>query len=173
MYRAQGASCPACHAAMTLVPTTLSMWGCYSCGGVWLGPEAAVHVMRGLGDEVEQNLAAASVETSRKSLHPAPDSGSRECSTCGLVMARLRVGDVVIDSCATHGSFFDRDEVQAVIDACRRMRRRNDEGPGLGELALAVVDVVGAGASKVLAMTFAALAEEFDAFPKLPKDKDK
>jgi Zn-finger nucleic acid-binding protein len=156
---------------MTLVPTTLSMWGCFTCGGVWLGPEAAVHVMRGLGDEVEQNLAAASIETSRKSLHPAPDSGSRECSTCGLVMEHLRVRDVIIDSCPTHGSFFDRDEVQAVIAACRQLRNRQQDGPGFGALALQVVDTVEAGASKLFKLMFAALAEEFDAFPKLPKDK--
>ena len=170
MYRTHGASCPSCHAAMTLLPTTLSMWGCFRCGGVWLGPEAAVHVMRGLGDEVEQNLAAASIETSRRSLHPAPDSGSRECSTCGLVMAHLQVGDIVIDSCATHGSFFDRDEVQAVIDACRRMRKRQ-EHPGVADLAREMVGSVGAGASKLFRATFAALADEFDAFPKLPKDE--
>ena len=171
MYRAQGASCPACHAAMTLVPTTLSMWGCMACGGVWLGPEAAVHVMRGLGDEVERNLEAASVETSRRSLHPAPESAFRECSTCGLVMEHLRVGDAVIDSCPTHGSFFDRDEVKAVIAACRRLRNRQQEGPGFGALALQAVDVMGAGASKLFKLMFDALAEEFDAFPKLPKDK--
>jgi len=172
MYRAHGASCPSCHDAMTLLPTTLSMWGCYGCGGVWLGPEAAVHVMRGLGDDVERNIAAASVDLSRRSLHPPPSGGSRECSTCGLEMAHLRVGDIVIDSCPTHGSFFDRDEVEAVVKACRRMRQRQ-ENPGLGELALEMVNALGAGVSKVLGLAFAELAEEFDAFPKLPKDKDK
>ncbi|MEA2748031.1 MAG: Transcription factor zinc-finger [Myxococcales bacterium] len=169
MYRSHGASCPSCHNALTPLPTTLSMWGCFACGGVWLGPEAAVHVMRGLGDEVEQNLAAASVETARRSFVPAPDSGSRECPTCGLVMSHLPVGDIVIDSCPTHGSFFDRDEVQAVVDACRRLRRRQE--PGLGNLAREFVEDLSSGASKVVGATFAALAEEFDAFPKLPKDK--
>lgn len=169
MYRSHGATCPSCHHALTPLPTTLSMWGCFTCGGVWLGPEAAVHVMRGLGDEVEQNLAAASVETSRRSFVPAPDSGSRECPTCGLVMAHLPVGNITIDSCATHGSFFDRDEVQGVIDACRRLRQR--QTPSLGNDAREFVEALSAGAGKVLGATFAALAEEFDAFPKLPKDK--
>jgi Zn-finger nucleic acid-binding protein len=169
MYRSHGAACPSCHNALTTLPTTLSMSGCFTCGGVWLGPEAAVHVLRGLGDEVEKNLAAASVETARRSFVPAPDSGSRECPTCGLVMSRLSVDDVTIDSCPTHGSFFDRDEVQAVVDACRRARRR--QSPGFGNLALDFVDTLSTGASKVLGATFAALAEELDAFPKLPKEK--
>lgn len=170
MYRSHGASCPSCHNALAPLPTTLTMWGCFACGGVWLGPEAAVHVMRGLGDEVEKNLAAASVDTSRRSLHPAPDSGSRECPTCGLVMSHLQVADLVIDSCPTHGSFFDRDEVKAVVDVCRRLRKRQ-VSPGFGDLAREFVDTLSAGASKVVGATFAALAEEFDAFPKLPKDK--
>ena len=145
------------------------MWGCFTCGGVWLGPEAAVHVMRGLSDEVERDLAAASIETARRSLVPAPDSGSRECPTCGLVMSHLQVGDIVIDSCPTHGSFFDRDEVQSVVDACRRLRKR--QSPSLGNDAREFVEGLSAGAAKVVGLTFAALAQAFDAFPKLPKDK--
>ncbi len=130
MYRSHGASCPSCHGALTPLPTTLTMWGCFTCSGVWLGPEAAVHVLRGLGDEVEKDLAAASAETERRSFAPAPDSGSRECSICGLVMAHVLVSEIVIDSCPTHGCFFDRDE-------CKRLSMRAGGSANAGSPASA------------------------------------
>jgi len=78
---------------------------------MWLGPEATVHVMRGLGDALEHDVAALSEDTARRSLVPSVDSGVRTCPTCNLVMSRLEVGAVTIDSCATHGTWFDRHEV--------------------------------------------------------------
>ncbi len=61
MYRGAGGRCPACEGALAqLTGTTLPLAGCAACGGVWLGPEAAVHVMRGLGDHVDVELARAS-----------------------------------------------------------------------------------------------------------------
>lgn len=166
MYRSHAGSCPSCGSTLTPLPTTLTMSGCFACGGVWLGPDAAVHVLRGLGDELEESVAAASAETARRSTAPSPDSGARECPTCGLVMARLPVGDVVLDSCATHGSFFDRDEVQAVTEACRRLRKRH--APGLANDLRDFVGGIKNATARMVGKTFAALADELDAVPKPP-----
>ncbi len=79
--------------------------------------------MRGLGDSVEGELAHASEDAARISLTPAPDSGARSCPVCNLVMARLVVTGVTVDSCVTHGTWFDRDEVTRVVKACSRLRK--------------------------------------------------
>jgi hypothetical protein len=86
-------------------------------------------------------------------------------------MARLPVGEVVLDSCATHGSFFDRDEVQAVIAACRRLRKRH--APGLTNDLRDFVGGITSATSRVIGKTFAVLADEFDAFLKQPKPDDR
>lgn len=102
--------------------------GCPTCGGVWLGPDATMHIMQGLGDAVEEELSAASLDLGRRSLHPAaPDSGARGCPTCGVVMARVPVGSVTVDSCPAHGTFFDRDEIVSVVSAVHRVRADHEQ----------------------------------------------
>ncbi|MDB4941070.1 MAG: hypothetical protein JWP97_604 [Labilithrix sp.] len=96
---------------------------------MWLGPDATIHVMRGLDDEVEHEVAAVSRDAARRSLHPpGPDSGARACPICGLTMGRLPVARVMVDSCPTHGTWFDREEVGRVVSACRRLRAAQDPG---------------------------------------------
>ncbi len=99
------------------------MEGCEACGGVWLGPDAAVHVLRGLGDELEREIARASgsVETRAVAVRPA-DPGQRACPTCAQLMGRLTVGATVVDSCPAHGTWFDPLEIAEVIKACGALR---------------------------------------------------
>ena len=127
MYRGSAEPCPACEGTLEMLHAMVPVSGCRTCGGVWLGPDATMHVLQGLGDEVETEVAALSVDSARRSLHPAgPDSGARGCPTCGLIMQRLPVSSTMIDSCPTHGTFFDRDEVVHVVRACRRLRAHPD-----------------------------------------------
>ena len=102
------------------------MEGCEACGGVWLGPDAAVHVLRGLGDEREREIArvTASLEMRVVAARPA-DPGARGCPTCAQVMGRLTVGATVVDSCPAHGAWFDRREIGEIIVACGALRKRH------------------------------------------------
>ena len=126
MYRGDGGRCPACGSALAqLTGTMLPVSGCAACGGLWLGPDAAVHVMQGLGDQVDVELARASATVARTSIVPGPDSGMRACPACGLAMARLAIRDVIVDSCAAHGTWFDRGEVEAVEMACSKLRKQH------------------------------------------------
>ena len=159
MYRGQTSSCPSCGSALAGLPSTLPVSGCHTCGGMWLGPEASVHIMRGLGDALEQDVAALSEETARRSLVPSVDSGVRSCPTCSLVMARLVVGEVTVDSCATHGTWFDRDEVGHVARVCRRLRAEQHPGPVMSAVR-AVTDVV----DRVVMGPFVALEQVVDAW---------
>lgn len=128
MYRGRTFACPSCGSALEGLRSTLPVAGCLRCGWMWLGPEATVHVMRGLGDALEHDVAALSEDTARRSLVPSVDSGVRTCPTCNLVMSRLEVGAVTIDSCATHGTWFDRHEVGHVARLCRKLRAEQHTG---------------------------------------------
>jgi Zn-finger nucleic acid-binding protein len=98
-------------------------FGCNACGGLWLEPEAAVHVMQGLGDALDSELAATSKNQSRVSKSPAPpDAGSRACPRCAQPMMRVVVGETTVDTCAAHGTWFDKNELDGVVAACRKMR---------------------------------------------------
>jgi Zn-finger nucleic acid-binding protein len=147
MYRGHTAPCPACSGALSPLRSAVPLSGCVSCGGMWLGPEASVHIMRGLGDALEKDVEALSADTARRSLAPVPDSGARACPTCNLVMARLVVARVTIDSCATHGTWFDPKEVENVAKACRELRRVQHPGvmmSAVNAVTGAVEQVVGA-----------------------------
>ncbi|MBS2014874.1 MAG: zf-TFIIB domain-containing protein [Deltaproteobacteria bacterium] len=119
MYRSNAPiACPACTHALVAVPATLAIWGCAGCGGLWLGPEATVHVMRGLGDTLTKELARASVAAARASVTTVEDSGTRTCPVCQYTTMRLEMGKVVVDSCPAHGAWFDRDEVNEIVRTC-------------------------------------------------------
>ncbi|MBX3192061.1 MAG: zf-TFIIB domain-containing protein [Labilithrix sp.] len=103
--------------------SSLPAFGCSACGGLWLAPEAAVHVMRGLGDALESSLARAGNTHERVSVvPPPPDLGERGCPRCGVTMMRVTVGSIVIDSCVAHGTWFDRGELDGVVSACRKLK---------------------------------------------------
>src|SRR5205085_5931793 len=59
MYRSNELACPACGGALAYVGGMLPVHGCGACGGAWLGPDAAVHVMRGQGDSIDGEILAA------------------------------------------------------------------------------------------------------------------
>ena len=107
------------------------MEGCEGCGGVWLGPEAAVHVLRGLGDDREREIARATAVLEMRAVGAPPaDPGARECPTCAQVMGRLPVGATIVDSCPAHGTWFDSREIGEVIVACGALRRRHSTEKG-------------------------------------------
>jgi Zn-finger nucleic acid-binding protein len=106
---------------------TLPIEGCEACGGVWLGPDAAVHVLRGLGDAIEQEIARASAGVAARAAVRPSDAGTRACPTCAQTMGRLEVARTVVDSCPAHGTWFDRQEIASVITICGELRRAQSE----------------------------------------------
>jgi Zn-finger nucleic acid-binding protein len=123
VYRDHGSRCPACDAPLAALEATLPVEGCEACGGVWLGPEAAVHVLRGLGDALEQEIARASAGVAARAAVRPSDPGTRVCPTCAQTMGRLEVAKTVVDSCPAHGTWFDRAEIASVIAVCGELRR--------------------------------------------------
>lgn len=152
------------------------MAGCPGCGGMWLGPDAAVHVMRGLGDALEREAAEASAEVARTSRAPARDTGARACPVCSSLMGRLVVDDIIVDSCSAHGSWFDRDEVAGVVKACGSLRakQRGEEVDDITAAGiLAGAGLIVSGTLSLAWRAFASVAETIaDASTSSDADRD-
>lgn len=121
--------------------------GCPACGGLWLGPDATVHVMRGLDDVVDRAIDESSRRlAARANASPTIPEEERTCPLCEQPLARVLVHDVRIDSCFTHGSWFDRSEIHQVVLTCSKLRTaQRDEalygGFGWGALWTTVIRV--------------------------------
>lgn len=97
--------------------------GCEACGGVWLGPDGAVHILRGMADDLAREIERASDSVGARASSRPSDLGERACPTCAQPMGRLTIGHTIVDSCPAHGTWFDREEVAAVIKECSALRR--------------------------------------------------
>ena len=104
------------------------MHGCEACGGLWLGPDATVHVMRGLDDAIDHEIDRQAEKLAAKAHRlPEIDENQRICPFCEQSLARVDVNAVRVDSCFTHGSWFDRTEIHEVVLGCARLRMAQRE----------------------------------------------
>jgi len=94
-------TCPVCSLPLEPIAAPLPVHGCTSCGGAWLGPEAAVHLLRDEDDAVNRGIVAASEAIPFDSKpHPEPDH-ERTCALCALPMSTLRVGTIKLENART------------------------------------------------------------------------
>ncbi|MFO0640907.1 MAG: zf-TFIIB domain-containing protein [Polyangiaceae bacterium] len=131
MYRQDTWGCPSCESPITPLGSELPAHGCDTCGGMWLGPEATVHVMRGLDDAIDRRLVWSSHTLAEKVRNlsrlghervPSVPEDGRACPACAQPLSPIVVGGVRIDSCAAHGAYFDADEVARVVTTCVALR---------------------------------------------------
>lgn len=115
-----GPICPACDAR----PALLRQQGehesfrCTRCGGFWL-PAATLNALVRRADEFR--LPPAGPEARERPLNPGPVR-YRPCPVCRDLMNRqnyARVSGVVVDECRAHGTWFDHEELQRVLDFIR------------------------------------------------------
>jgi Zn-finger nucleic acid-binding protein len=150
MYRTGGAMlrCPECSSALVVAGGTFPIHGCTTCGGAWLGHEAAIRIMQGYADDANREVVETAQAIGRgSSLPPRPTGALRGCPQCDAPMAPLPSGEVMLDSCPAHGTWFDRDEIVKVMKAAHaarekdERRKRGEDAPSAGEIADGVVAV--------------------------------
>lgn len=150
--------CPRCIATPLLAGEArgVHLHACGQCGGVWLGPDEAARILRPL-------------------FTPGglPGRPSRlRCPHCSQGMTEWTVGTtgVQLDSCAAHGTWFDRDEVEALAAAAAEMRDRpapEFAGSRAARLAPAAI----AGAAAAIAAQAVAHADILHATDQLPPEQ--
>jgi hypothetical protein len=98
---------------------------------MWLGPEATVHVMRGLDDPIDRHLVWSATTLAERVRNfarvghehvPTVPEDGRACPTCAQPLSPITIGGVRIDSCVAHGAYFDADEVARVVTTCVALR---------------------------------------------------
>jgi Zn-finger nucleic acid-binding protein len=115
--------CPRCRAKMKAVAIgTAVLRECEPCGGLWVDAAAFDQIC---ADREQQaavlgtplaKLSAASSSAKAGSVRYVP------CPECGQLMNRInfaRCSGVVVDNCKGHGTWFDRDELQRIVEFIR------------------------------------------------------
>lgn len=150
--------CPRCPGVGLFVGEARSLHphACGACGGVWLTPDEAARILRPL-------------------FTPGglPGQPSRLCCPdCSSTMTEWTVGttEITLDSCAPHGTWFDRSEVEALAVAAARLRGHPEpdfSAVQARDLAPAAV----AGAAAAIAAHAATHADVILAVQQLPPDE--
>jgi Zn-finger nucleic acid-binding protein len=116
-------SCPRCHTGMeTVAVGAASLRECAGCGGLWV--EASTFEQICADREQQAAVLGAPVAHPASIAQSANPGGVRyvPCPECGQLMNRTnfaRCSGVVIDTCKGHGTWFDRDELQRIVEFIR------------------------------------------------------
>jgi Zn-finger nucleic acid-binding protein len=94
---------------------------CGACGGVWLDADEFSRIRE------DRDAQAAFVGPGAPSAVPTADPTTQPlvylpCPRCGELMNRVNfagTSGIVLDTCRTHGTWFDKDELPAVIEFIR------------------------------------------------------
>jgi Zn-finger nucleic acid-binding protein len=96
-----------------------SLRECVRCGGLWVDVESFEQII----NEREQQgvaLGAASIVQKQAAGAPGPNKVRYvPCPQCNQLMNRVnfaRCSGVVVDVCKGHGTWFDRDELQRIVE---------------------------------------------------------
>jgi Zn-finger nucleic acid-binding protein len=95
---------------------------CARCGGVWLNQELAEELSAALEQKIalafEEEATLIGDEAARRALLPDVDTARADlpCPICRAPMQRVRIARAYleVDSCSSHGTWFDRGEMQRV-----------------------------------------------------------
>jgi Zn-finger nucleic acid-binding protein len=109
-------NCPRCQTPLTVQQAgNLAMNCCYQCGGLFLDGAASKRVV----DAVDPAAVAASQQVSSHARSAVATDGVAPCPLCAKPTDRMPIpaANVTVDVCREHGVWFDRDELQRVVQA--------------------------------------------------------
>jgi Zn-finger nucleic acid-binding protein len=146
-------TCPRCRSP--LFPARAGdvvLHGCGSCGGIWLDNDGSRAVLARADPHVLDMVTRASTNASA-----APDRRPMDlpCAQCGDGMQRVRAprGQVELDACARHGTWFDKDELAIVSRGAELARYQLSARNPDFELSAAMIPSAGANDLEARAVT--------------------
>jgi len=114
--------CPRCRIEMeTLMVGSASLRECPRCDGMWVDVESFEKIIAER-DEQATVLGAASHAPKHESAGEPNKVRYVPCPVCNQLMNRVnfaRCSGVIVDVCKGHGTWFDRDELQQIIEFIR------------------------------------------------------
>jgi Zn-finger nucleic acid-binding protein len=121
MYRSStpGLACPECTTPLAQIDAGIAAHRCKSCSGVWLDAETSIAVLQARTEPTlrEQEGAARGGRV--------PEDRPRSCARCGETMVPLPFGEVSLDNCPAHGTWFDRTELTRTVREAKKMEQRS------------------------------------------------
>ena len=108
--------CPRCRTPLTVQNEgRLVMNCCYQCGGLFLDGPSSKRVV----DAVDTNAVAAANQVSQRAHAAVATDAVVPCPACTKALDRMPIpaAGVTVDVCREHGVWFDRDELQRVVQA--------------------------------------------------------
>lgn len=133
-----GVRCPRCALPLFEGKTSaVVMYGCGGCGGLWLDNQGSQRIVEVVDDEVAE-LASRAEDNATCPVDTA--AAGLLCPQCDGVMRRVRMSKAKLDLdiCDQHGTWFDRGELQRVMNACAG--RSLPMLPAYAPMAVAVPD---------------------------------
>jgi Zn-finger nucleic acid-binding protein len=113
--------CPVCRIATTpLRLKQTSLHECPRCQGTWLDSESFRRICA--EQERQADILGAPAHSRPPVVIPPRNFRYRGCPICQRLMNRYNFANasgVVIDSCAAHGVWFDRDELRQIVEFIR------------------------------------------------------
>jgi len=117
-------NCPRCEKSMKVRSIgKYHVDHCLECGGVWLDHEVLDQILRDKGKAAQAFLGH---QESRQAVRDDFKVVYLKCPNCNHLMHRRNFGrksGVIVDECVTHGIWFDRDELAAIIKFSRSSMR--------------------------------------------------
>ena len=151
-------NCPRCRTPLNVQQAgNLVMNCCYQCGGLFLDGIASKRVV----DAVDPNAIATANQVSQHARAAVSTDAVAPCPACEKPLDRMPIpaANVTVDVCREHGVWFDRDELQRVVQAVGPSSQQAPQpgqeqagGWGVGKTALAV----GGGLAAVAGVAYVA-----------------
>lgn len=120
--KAAARPCPRCRVEMQAVTVgSAHLRECVRCNGLWVDVVAFEQICN--EREQESAVLGAAALVPKGGTQVEPDKVRYvPCPVCGQLMNRVnfaRCSGVIVDVCKGHGTWFDRDELQRIIDFIR------------------------------------------------------
>lgn len=113
--------CPRCKVDMSSIKIgSQTMRECEQCAGLWV--EVAVFEKICADREQQAAVLGGASPAPAHSLREEPRIQYSPCPHCGQLMNRInfaRCSGVIVDVCKGHGTWFDRDELSAIVQFIR------------------------------------------------------
>lgn len=121
-------NCPRCRTPLNPQQAQrLTMHCCYSCGGLFLDGAASRRVV----EAVDPSAMATAQQVSQGAQRPVATDAVAPCPVCARALERMPIpaASVTVDVCSEHGVWFDRDELQRVVQAVAPQGQRTTPVP--------------------------------------------
>lgn len=114
-------NCPRCTRPLEQhVADEITVAACRLCGGVWLDNDGSRKILRDTARAVEHLGEEVSLQRGRL---VDVKSGGITCPVCATPLAHKKLqGDIDIDFCLAHGTWFDAFELNGVLNVQREFR---------------------------------------------------